>query len=125
MRDEVCLRNFKIDEFVEDTEKIKIEQLNYLKYPSDEDLKKTGTRGIFLGNYVNWDGNKNYELAKKYGFKIPSEPFQRTYRRISNLDDRYENGVHDLLKYVKFGYGRATDHASRDIRLDKNDKKRG
>ena len=40
MRDEVCLRNFKIDEFVEDTEKIKIEQLNYLKYPSDEDLKK-------------------------------------------------------------------------------------
>ena len=125
MRDEVCLRNFKIDEFVEDTEKIKIEQLNYLKYPSDEDLKKTGTRGIFLGNYVNWDGNKNYELAKKYGFKIPSEPFQRTYRRISNLDDRYENGVHDLLKYVKFGYGRATDHASRDIRLDKMTRNEG
>ena len=35
---------------------------------------------------------------------------------MSNLDDRYENGVHDLLKFIKFGYGRATDHASKDIR---------
>jgi hypothetical protein len=35
---------------------------------------------------------------------------------MSNLDDRYENGAHDLLKFIKFGYGRATDHASKDIR---------
>ena len=34
----------------------------------------------------------------------------------SNIDDKYENGVHDLMKYVKFGYGRASDHASKDIR---------
>jgi len=35
---------------------------------------------------------------------------------MSNLDDRYENGAHDYLKWIKFGYGRATDHASKDIR---------
>jgi hypothetical protein len=35
---------------------------------------------------------------------------------MSNLDDRYENGIHDLLKFVKFGYGRGSDHASKDIR---------
>jgi hypothetical protein len=35
---------------------------------------------------------------------------------MSNLDDRYENGIHDLLKFVKFGYGRASDHAAKDIR---------
>jgi hypothetical protein len=28
----------------------------------------------------------------------------------------HENGVHDYLKYVKFGYGRCTDHACKDIR---------
>ena len=39
-----------------------------------------------------------------------------TYRLSSNLDDRYENGVHDLMKFVKFGYGRCSDHASKDIR---------
>jgi hypothetical protein len=28
----------------------------------------------------------------------------------------HENGVHDYLKYIKFGYGRCTDHACKDIR---------
>jgi hypothetical protein len=32
------------------------------------------------------------------------------------LDDMHENGIHDYLKFVKFGYGRASDHASKDIR---------
>ena len=31
----------------------------------------------------------------------------------------HENGVHDYLKYIKFGYGRYTDHASKDIRAGK------
>ena len=28
----------------------------------------------------------------------------------------HENGIHDYLKFVKFGYGRATDHSCKDIR---------
>jgi hypothetical protein len=28
----------------------------------------------------------------------------------------HENGVHDYLKFIKFGYGRCTDHACKDIR---------
>ncbi len=35
---------------------------------------------------------------------------------MSNLDDRYENGAHDYMKYIKFGYGRGSDHACKDIR---------
>ena len=35
---------------------------------------------------------------------------------MSNLDDMHENGIHDYLKFVKFGYGRGTDHACKDIR---------
>ena len=29
----------------------------------------------------------------------------------------HENGAHDYLKFLKFGYGRGTDHSSKDIRL--------
>ena len=36
---------------------------------------------------------------------------------MSNLDDMHENGIHDYLKFIKWGYGRASDHASKDIRL--------
>jgi hypothetical protein len=35
---------------------------------------------------------------------------------MSNIDDMHENGIHDYLKFIKMGYGRATDHSSKDIR---------
>lgn len=91
--------------------------LLWAQYPSDEEIDAVGVRGIYLGNYVNWDGNRNAELAMRLcGWRPAQQPFERTYRTISNLDDMHENGIHDYLKFVKFGYGRATDHACKDIR---------
>ena len=55
-------------------------------------------------------------MAEEYGFQAANKPFERTYRMFSNLDDMHENGIHDYLKYIKFGYGRASDHASKDVR---------
>ena len=91
--------------------------LLWAKYPTDEELQRVGVRGIYLANYIDWEANRQTKLMiEKYGFEISEEPFDRTYRKMSNLDDIHENGIHDYLKYVKFGYGRATDHASKDIR---------
>jgi hypothetical protein len=87
------------------------------QYPSDKEMFELKLRGVYLSNYVAWDGNANGRLANElYGFELGDEPFDRTYRRASNLDDMHENGAHDYLKYIKFGYGRCTDHASKDIR---------
>jgi len=96
-----------------------IEEKNLIPwmYPSDEDIKRVGVRGIFISNYVEWDENRHLDLIKKkYGFLESEEEFERTYRRMSNLDDIHENGLHDYLRFIKFGYGRTTDHASKDIR---------
>tara|TARA_B110000503_G_scaffold130879_1_gene204752 strand:+ start:1151 stop:1405 length:255 start_codon:yes stop_codon:yes gene_type:complete len=30
-----------------------------------------------------------------------------------------QNGIHDYLKYIKFGYGRCTNYTSKDIRYKK------
>jgi hypothetical protein len=77
-------------------------------------------RGIYLGNYVDWEANTQTEmLVRDWGFEESPEPFERTYRRMSNLDDMHENGIHDWLKYVKFGYGRGTDHSCKDVRAGK------
>jgi len=87
------------------------------KYPSDKQILELDLRGIFLGNYVHWEANEHIKLVtERYGFEISHEPFDRTYRTMSNLDDMHENGVHDYLKFIKFGYGRATDHTCKDIR---------
>jgi imidazoleglycerol phosphate synthase cyclase subunit len=87
------------------------------QYPSDEVLFDTDIRGLYLGNYIYWEANEHTKLmVEKYGFEISEIPFERTYRRMSNLDDMHENGVHDYLKFIKFGYGRCTDHVCKDIR---------
>ena len=96
---------------------LKEKDMIWAKYPSDEEILETGARGIYIGNFFKWDPNKQTELImEKYDWKPAEKPFERTYRTMSNLDDRYENGIHDLMKFVKFGYGRASDHASKDIR---------
>tara|TARA_Y100001968_G_C19431202_1_gene757103 strand:- start:274 stop:2316 length:2043 start_codon:yes stop_codon:yes gene_type:complete len=96
------------------------------KYPSDIKLFKSKLRQIYLGHYIPWESNEHLKLViDNYGFEVSSEPFERTYRTGSNLDDMHENGVHDYLKYVKFGYGRCTDHASKDIRSGEMNRKEG
>lgn len=93
------------------------QDLAFWQYPSDGELFALDIRGLYLGNYVYWEANEHTKLmVDKYGFEVSEVPFERTYRRMSNLDDMHENGVHDYLKYIKFGYGRCTDHVCKDIR---------
>lgn len=117
-RKDQALRGYDWYDMIGDTEDPVYEnELEWSKYPTDEEINKVGLRGIYIGNYDPWDMNAHTELViKKYGWEPSKEPFERTYRKMSNLDDKYENGIHDYLKYIKFGYGRGTDHAAKDIR---------
>ena len=118
VRHEHGLRGYEWDDFTNDpNESISEKDMLWSKYPTDEEIISVGVKGLYVGNYFKWDPNQHYkQMMKLYGWKQAEKPFDRTYRRHSNLDDRYENGIHDLMKFVKFGYGRATDHASKDIR---------
>ena len=85
-------------------------------YPSDEEIDRVGVTGLFLGSYFFWDARKQLEIIKEKGFKIKKDgPIEGTYTNYENLDERLV-GLHDYLKYVKYGFGRATDHACIDIR---------
>jgi hypothetical protein len=89
------------------------------QYPSDQEIFDLDLRGIHLSNYVYWEANEHGKMVQeKYDFEVADEPFDRTYRTMSNLDDMHENGVHDYMKFVKLGYGRCTDHASKDVRAN-------
>ncbi len=112
-----------IDEGLEKLERPNLKEgltskdLLWAQYPSDEEIDEVGVRGIYLSNFVNWDANEHTKLVMElYGWRPAQQPFERTYRSISNLDDMHENGIHDYLKFIKFGYGRASDHACKDIR---------
>jgi N-acetyl sugar amidotransferase len=91
--------------------------LRWCTMPSDEEYAVNKLRGIYIGNFFDWDPIIQTKLIiEKYDWEPARLPFERTYRNISNLDDMHENGVHDYMKWIKFGYGRCSDHASKDIR---------
>ena len=107
-------------------EGLREKDLLWAQYPSDDDIDEVGVRGIYLGNFVNWDANPQTKLViEKYGWKPADKPFERTYRQMSNLDDMHENGMHDYLKFIKLGYGRGSDHACKDIRAGHMNRERG
>lgn len=92
-------------------------EMLWLRFPDDADLERVGVRGVYIGNYFPWKPNEHARLMRElYGFEFARQPFERTYRTMSNLDDMHENGLHDYLKFIKFGYGRCSDHASKDVR---------
>lgn len=96
---------------------LRAKDLQWAQYPSDEEIDAVGVRGIYLSNFVDWDANRHAPMmVEMYGWRPAQEPFERTYRTFSNLDDIHENGVHDYLKFIKVGYGRGTDHSCKDIR---------
>lgn len=120
-RHEHCLRGYEWYDFIEQAPKfgetLEKKELITWMYPSDEEIERVGVRGLFVSNFFKWEANEHGQLMKeKYGFIESEEPFERTYRLMSNLDDMHENGIKDYMKYVKFGYGRASDHVCKDIR---------
>jgi len=129
-RHEHCLRGYEWYDLLEKAphygEKLEKKDLLTWMYPTDEEIDEAGVRGIYISNYFKWEANEHGEMVKeKYGFLESEEPFERTYRRMSNLDDMHENGIHDYMKYIKFGYGRATDHVCKDIRAGKMTREEG
>lgn len=90
-------------------------QLIPYTYPSDEELSAVGVTGLFLGHYFPWDGVSNYLLASGNGFTTYGKTVEGSIVDYENVDN-YQTGIHDYFKYLKFGFGRATDIASLHIR---------
>ena len=84
-------------------------------YPTDEALKRVGVTGLFLGYFVPWDGYGNLLMAQAYGMETHPTAIENAFINYENLDNSY-TGIHDYFKFLKYGYGRASDNASMHIR---------
>lgn len=88
--------------------------INYM-YPSDEELARVGVTGLFLGYYLPWDGLSNALIAQANGFTTYQKIVEGSMVNYENLDN-HQTGIHDYFKFLKFGFGRATDLACLHIR---------
>ena len=91
--------------------------LNPYIYPSDEEIKQVGVTGIFLGSFIKWNIKEQLKKVRDLGFTLHDGPSEGTFTNYENLDNKIQ-GIHDYFKWLKFGYGRATDNASVQIRLN-------
>jgi N-acetyl sugar amidotransferase len=96
-------------------EGIKASDLISYSYPTDEELQRVGVTGLFLGHYIPWDGLSNALIAQANGFHCYHKVVEGSMVNYENLDN-YQTGIHDYFKFLKFGFGRATDLACLHIR---------
>lgn len=85
-------------------------------YPSDEEIERVEIKGIYISNFFNWDAKAHAELMiKEWDFAPITYKRNKSFNLHGKIED-HANDVHDYMKYLKFGYGRATDDASIEIR---------
>ncbi len=89
--------------------------LYFYEYPDVDVVEKLGIKGIYLDNYFPWNGISNVTIAQSVGFQVSPRPILGSIANYENLDN-YVHGIHDYLKYLKFGFSRATDVACNLIR---------
>lgn len=90
-------------------------------YPTDEELERVGVTGIFLGYYFPWDGYSNALISQALGMTTYEKNIEVSIVNYENLDN-YQSGIHDYFKFLKFGFGRATDHACLHLRRGRIDR---
>ena len=84
-------------------------------YPDDSELERVGVTGVFLGYFYRWDGFTNALYSQAFGFETFPSNVEGSLTNYENLDN-YQAGIHDYFKYLKFGFGRATDLANNHLR---------
>lgn len=110
-----CANKSVLAKDIEKRFNLNINDMKQYDYP--DELEYSHTKAVFLSYFFPWSSYHNYKIAKKYGFKSLKKPRDGTYRKNTGIDEII-NVIHQYLKVLKYGYGRATDHACEDIRFN-------
>lgn len=95
-------------------EGITLRELAPFRLPTYEEIDEIGVVGIHLGDYLFWDDERQMEFVRDtYGWR--EDKVEGAYKRYKSVECKMA-GVHDYTKFLKRGFGRATDQASADLR---------
>ena len=116
-RKEHDLMGFEAEDLLDDDlDFIREEDIVQFKYPDDKEIEQVGVRGIYLNNYIRWNSRLQHEeMIKMYGYETATQT--RTFDTYNDIDCWNYSDVHDYIKFIKHGYSKVFDHATREIRL--------
>jgi N-acetyl sugar amidotransferase len=90
--------------------------LYFFRFPDKNALKGKELNLTHLSYFENWDPYRNYLVAKEYcGLKEADSNNEGTFTNFSQ-NDQALYALHTYLMYLKFGFGRANQDASIEVR---------
>jgi N-acetyl sugar amidotransferase len=99
-----------------DASKLNMNQLYFFDYPSDEEVKNSDIKITHWSYFENWDPYRNYLIAKNHCGLIEADSSNAgTFTNFSQ-NDQALYALHTYLMYLKYGFGRANQDASIEIR---------
>jgi N-acetyl sugar amidotransferase len=123
-RKEHDLMGYEAEDLIDDFDGVTEKDIVQFKYPDDKELERVGVRGIYLNNYIRWDSKAQHEkMIKDFGYETGEQT--RTFDNYNDVDCFNYSDVHDYIKFLKHGYSKVTDHATREIRLRRMTRKYG
>jgi hypothetical protein len=116
-----------VESFVDLSNNITEKDLFLYKIPTVEEMEAKGIRAIFLQYYAReWSQVYNADFAVARGLTGRSDDLHDLgrYRRYTALDCDLQI-PNQMIKYLKFGFGFATDEICYDIREGRIDRESG
>jgi N-acetyl sugar amidotransferase len=91
-----------------------VREFEVFRYPSTEEYREAGIEGFHLGDYQFWDEERRTEfIIREFGWEEAT--VEGSFKRYKSVECIMP-GLHDWTKFIKRGYGRATDQATKDVR---------
>ncbi|SNZ20129.1 N-acetyl sugar amidotransferase [Cohaesibacter gelatinilyticus] len=92
------------------------EDLYFFQFPNDEQLAKSNIALTHWSYFENWDPYRNYLVAKEHcGLQEAEDANSGTFTNFAQ-NDQSLYALHTYLMYLKFGFGRANQDASIEVR---------
>ena len=109
------------------TDEIRKNDILQYCYPSDKEMENANLRIVFLGYFwKDWSLLDNGIFAALRGLDVREEsPYDiGDYMGITSLDEDWVT-FNQMIKYLKFGFGRITDYVNEDIRWGRITREQG
>ena len=103
------------------TKEMTDKELYWYRYPSDEKMKKFNIQIVYLGYFMDdFNEHTNFKFATKYGLKTRTGEDAKPENiggitSYTALDDDFVF-VNQMIKFIKFGFGKATQEVGVAVR---------
>jgi N-acetyl sugar amidotransferase len=109
------------------SDEIKKNKILQYVYPSNEEMQNANLQIRFLGYFwKDWSSidNANFSVTKGLEIRNDKPEMMGEYVGVTALDEDW-TPMNQMIKYLKYGFGRTTDYVNEDIRLGRITRSQG